>query len=80
MPLIVSTLTPTPATLLSDAILHLRRIDWLLADAGSITVVVMYPPELPDHAIRPAIGDMNAVEIVALYPPEVNDPPAARMS
>jgi len=41
MPVIVSTLTPTAATLLSDAILHLRRIDWPLAAAGRFTVVVM---------------------------------------
>jgi len=41
MPVIVSTLTPTAATLLSDAILHLRFTDWPLADAGNITVEVM---------------------------------------
>jgi hypothetical protein len=66
MLVIVSTLTPVAETLLSDAILHFRRIEWLLAAAGSITVVVMYPPELPAHAWRPAIGLMNAVLIVAL--------------
>jgi hypothetical protein len=65
-PVIVSILTPVAETLLSDAILHLRLIDWPFADAGSITVEVMYPPELPAHAIRPAIGLMNAVLIVAL--------------
>jgi hypothetical protein len=63
---IVSTLTPVAETLLSDAILHLRLIVWPPAAAGSITVVVMYPPELPAHAMRPAIGLMNAVLIVAL--------------
>jgi hypothetical protein len=63
---IVSTLTPVAETLLSDAILHFRLIIWPLAAAGSITVVVIYPPELPAHAMRPAIGLMNAVLIVAL--------------
>jgi hypothetical protein len=63
---IVSILTPVAETLLSDAILHFRLIDWPLAAAGSITVEVMYPPELPDHAMRPAMGLMNAVLIVAL--------------
>jgi hypothetical protein len=66
MPVIVSTLTPVAETLLSDAILHFRLIIWPLAAAGSITVEVMYPPELPAHAWRPAIGLMNAVLIVAL--------------
>src|SRR3954451_12875477 len=41
MLLIVSTLTPTAATLLSDAILHLRLMVWPLAAAGRFTVVVM---------------------------------------
>jgi hypothetical protein len=66
MPVIVSILTPVADTLLSVAILHLSCIDWPFAAAGSITVVVMYPPELPDHAIRPPIGDMNAVLIVSV--------------
>jgi hypothetical protein len=50
MPVIVSTLTPVAETLLSEAILHLNRIDWPFAAAGKFTVVEMYPPELPDHA------------------------------
>jgi hypothetical protein len=62
----VSILTPVAETLLSDAILHFRLTDWPTAAAGRVTVEVMYPPELPDHAIRPAIGLMNAVLIVAL--------------
>ena len=41
MPVIESILTPTAATLLSDAILHLRRMDCPLADAGRVTVEVM---------------------------------------
>src|SRR5450432_3313202 len=34
------------------------------AAAGRFTVVVINPPELPLHAIRPAMGLPNAVEIV----------------
>jgi hypothetical protein len=41
MPVIVSTLTPTPATLLSVAILHFSLMLWPLAAAGRFTVVVM---------------------------------------
>ena len=41
MPVIVSTLTPNPATLLSEAILHFSLMLWLLAAAGRLTVVVM---------------------------------------
>jgi hypothetical protein len=62
----VSILTPVAETLLSDAILHFRLTDWPTAAAGRVTVEVMYPPELPDHAMRPAIGLMNAVLMVAL--------------
>jgi|SRR6187401_3197336 len=40
-PVIVSTLTPTPATLLSVAILHFSLMLWPLAAAGRFTVVVM---------------------------------------
>src|SRR5437867_170077 len=36
------------------------------AAAGRFTVAVIKPPELPLHAIRPAIGLLKEVEIVAL--------------
>jgi hypothetical protein len=49
-PKIVSILTPTPAVLLSVAIRHLRRIFCPLAAGGRLTVVKIYPPELPVHA------------------------------
>jgi hypothetical protein len=41
MPVIVSTLTPTPETLLSVAILHFSLMLWPLAAAGRFTVEVM---------------------------------------
>ena len=41
IPVIVSTLTPTAATLLSVAILHLSLMLWPLAAAGRFTVEVM---------------------------------------
>jgi hypothetical protein len=63
---IVSTITPVTAILLSDAILHLRLIIWPFAAGGRVTVEVMYPPELPDQAWRPAIGLLQHVLMVAL--------------
>jgi hypothetical protein len=79
-PVIVSIRTPIPALLLSVAIRHLSWMLCPLAAAGRLTVVVMYPPELPVHAMRPAIGLMNCVLIIAEYPPVGKLPPAARMS
>jgi hypothetical protein len=46
--------------------LHFNLIDWPFAAEGNLTVVVIYPPESPDHAGRPAIGDIDAELIVAL--------------
>jgi hypothetical protein len=66
MPVIVSILTPNPATLLSVAILHFSLMLWPLAAAGRFTVEVIYPPELPVHAMRPAIGLMKFTLIVPL--------------
>lgn len=37
-----------------------------LADAGRFTIVLIKPPELPLHAIRPAIGLPKEVLMVAL--------------
>ena len=43
--------TPVAATLLSDAIRHLNCAFCPPAPAGRLTVEVMQPPELPDHAV-----------------------------
>jgi hypothetical protein len=41
---------------------------------------VKYPPELPFHAMRPAMGLIKSLLITPLYPPAAKLPPASRMS
>src|SRR5881396_3164439 len=57
---------PWNATLVSLAIRQRSLMFCPAALAGRFTVVVIKPPELPLHAIRPAIGLLKEVEIIAL--------------
>src|SRR5438105_7026872 len=52
----VSILQPEFERLMSLAIRQRKTVVCPLAEAGRFTVVVRKPPELPLHAIRPAMG------------------------
>jgi hypothetical protein len=79
------TLTPSihqpPAETLSSLTIRQRSATLCpAAAAGSFTVVVTNPLELPPQACRPAITLPEPSAMVASYPPATNDPPASRMS
>jgi hypothetical protein len=57
---------PVPAPLQSVARRKRRRTFWFAAETGIWANVVTYPPELPVHAARPAIGLKDPDEIVPL--------------
>src|SRR5205814_3627181 len=65
--LVVSTRQPSLAPLLSLAIRQRRTA--LPSSGGSLTTVVINPPELPLQAGRPAMGLPVPVAMVELYPP-----------
>ena len=52
----LSTLQPVFERLMSLAIRQRKTVVCPLAEAGRFTVVVMKPPDVPLHAIRPAMG------------------------
>lgn len=77
---------PAATAPMSVASRHLSRMFWPFADAGRLTVVVMYagaavvPADSPLHAWRPAIGLPSDELMVRLYPPTTHVPPAVIIS